>query len=143
MLHFLALQMLSFCLLNGYLSPPTRLFPIAGLQLLLDNHKLVLFEIAQYYHYKLEFVITNWFYYNSLDNIWTGYRPGKFLQSHDSTIELTHCWPFINDVLYCSLYSLEMLHLFNPEKYIFLSPPNLYDDFWLTCIFRLLLMVYL
>ena len=40
------------------MSPPTRLLPVAGLQLLLDDPKLVLFEITQYYHYQLELDIT-------------------------------------------------------------------------------------
>ena len=34
----------------------TRSLPISGLQLFLDNYRPVLFQIAQYYHYQLEFV---------------------------------------------------------------------------------------
>ena len=56
-------------ILSGYLSPPTRLLPIARLQLLLDNHKLVLFEISQYHHYQVEFDNNNWFYFNSFAQI--------------------------------------------------------------------------
>ena len=49
---------------------------------------LQFFEIAQYYHFQLEFDNKNWFYFNSLTKIWTRDRPGKFLQSLDSIIEL-------------------------------------------------------
>ena len=37
MIHYLCNVAFDVCLLSGHLSPPTRLLPIAGLQLLLDN----------------------------------------------------------------------------------------------------------
>ena len=55
--------------------PPTRLLPIAGLQLLLDNHKLVLFEIAQYYHNDLEFDYDKWFISTALQRFEVGTVP--------------------------------------------------------------------
>ena len=41
--------------LCGYLSPPTRMTPIAGLQYLLEQNTLVLFESTQTYIKQLEF----------------------------------------------------------------------------------------
>ena len=66
-----------FVLLSGYLSKPTRLLLIAGLQLLLDNHKLLLFEIAQYYNFQLVFDKNNWFSFNNFAEIETGNPPAN------------------------------------------------------------------
>ena len=41
--------------LGGYLSPPSRVPPIAGLQYLLEHHMLVLFESTHSYINQLEF----------------------------------------------------------------------------------------
>ena len=48
-------------ILSDYFSPSTMLLPIAGLQLLIDNHKPVLFEIAKYYYYQLNSIIITGF----------------------------------------------------------------------------------
>ena len=52
-IHWLFFQLMNN--LSGYLSPPTRALPIAGLQYLLEYYKLVLFELTQSYLHQLEF----------------------------------------------------------------------------------------
>ena len=47
LISILRLLFLKILLLDGYLSPPTRVPPIAALQHLLEHHLLVLFESTQ------------------------------------------------------------------------------------------------
>ena len=60
---------------------------IAGLQYLQEYHTLVLLlTLTQYFHNQLKFV--NNCFFIIFTEIWNRVRPGKFLQSHDFTIEL-------------------------------------------------------
>ena len=74
---------------SGYLSTPTRLLRIAGLQLLLNNYKLFYLRLLYIIISILNLKIITVFIPKTMPRFELGDLPGKFLQSNDSTIELT------------------------------------------------------
>ena len=83
----LSLSLFDLSISTGYLSLTYSLLPIEELQFLLDNHKLVLFEITQLY-YQLEFDIKACLFSAPI-KILTADLAEKFLGSLNPTIELT------------------------------------------------------
>ena len=82
-----SLSLFDLSISTGYLSLTYSLLPIEELQFLLDNHKLVLFEITQLY-YQLEFDIKACLFSAPI-KILTADLAEKFLGSLNPTIELT------------------------------------------------------